>query len=59
MPKQKVELELCVPLGYEATGEYRAPRKGEWIIDIFNPARAEMTNNSAAAGNYIILRKRS
>lgn len=29
MPKQKVEIEIDVPEGYEYTGEYRCPIEGE------------------------------
>ena len=29
MSKQKVTIEVDVPEGYEATGEYRVPREGE------------------------------
>lgn len=29
----KVEIDVEIPEGYEATGEYRAPKKGEWYLD--------------------------
>lgn len=29
----KVEIDVEIPDGYEATGEYRAPKKGEWYLD--------------------------
>lgn len=32
MPKQKIEIEVELTDGFEVTGEYRAPLRGEWFI---------------------------
>ena len=32
MPKQKIQLELDVPEGFEATGEYRCRKPGETVL---------------------------
>lgn len=52
--KQKIEIEIDVPEGYEATGEFRQPRKGEFILRSGSAIEA-MTDNEFSEG--IILRK--
>lgn len=39
MAKQKIEIEIDVPEGYEATGEFRRPKKGELILANWQFAR--------------------
>ena len=39
MPKQQITIEVDIPDGYEATGEFRCPNVGEyWIYDHCLPA---------------------
>ncbi len=56
--KQTVTLNISIPEGYEATGEYRIPSFGETFL------KADMTvgvceTNGAGYGPRIILRKKS
>lgn len=34
MSKQKIEIEVDIPLGYEATGEFRHMREGDFAFDV-------------------------
>lgn len=50
----KIELDVQIPDGYEATGEYRPPRTGEWFFD-HGCARCY---DGRRGLSYIILRKK-
>jgi hypothetical protein len=52
----KVTLEIDnIPAGYEATGEFRHPKEGDWFIDVYGDA-----NNAIGPvrGPRVILRKK-
>ena len=34
MSRQRIEIEVDVPEGFGATGEFRPPQRGEWFIAI-------------------------
>ena len=50
----EIKLNVTIPPGYEATGEYRLPKKGEWVFTgaVALPVTFNWTN-----GPHIILRK--
>ena len=51
----KIELEVSIPDGYEATGEYRYQCAGEWYLSHGRPVALEAQGNIER--NSIILRK--
>jgi hypothetical protein len=53
MAKQKIEID--VPAGYEATGEYRCAKVGEWYFDCCS--NAVECKQYTTCGQYPILRK--
>ena len=53
----KQTLELDVPEGYELTGEYRAPVRGEFFLAPYPPFAIASIGNTANI--YAILRKKS
>ena len=58
MPLQKVTLEVDVPEGYEATGEWRWPRTGEPALTTTGRAFcAHADDECGRRGSRIILRK--
>lgn len=46
MGKQKIEIEVDVPEGWELTGEYRKAKEGEWYIDNQGAAWERITTTS-------------
>lgn len=55
--KQKVEIEVEIPEGYEPTGEFRKVSGMDWYLDRHgHPWRWEVPGESG--GQYIIIRKR-
>lgn len=55
--KQKVEIEVEVPDGYEATGKYREPCCGEFCLDCYG--EAEYIAHDGEKRQCIILRKKA
>lgn len=56
MAKQKFEIEVDIPEGYEATGEWRRPKLGDLYLDVDGRImRADFDFNSHC---YHILRKK-
>lgn len=55
--KKRIEIEVDVPEGFEATGEWKAPVKGQWFLD----TAAEPVHAIKANADYtccrLILRK--
>lgn len=56
MSKQKIEIEVDAPEGYELTGEYRQVQKGEFFLNCVNIACSR--HGPASLGAYLILRKK-
>jgi len=56
MPKQKIEIEVEVPEGYELTGEYRVPEVGEQFINSLGHANLPETGDTVT--RRFILRKK-
>ena len=57
MPKQQVTLEIEVPEGWEATGEYRSVRYGEtYLGSDWSPTR--MTSQRETEAQWPILRRK-
>lgn len=56
MPLQTITLNVDIPEGYEATGEFRLPLKGEAYLDKYGEVIIA-SYNYCGDGSYIILRK--
>jgi hypothetical protein len=59
----KIELDVEIPEGYEATGEFRAPVLGEWVVSlqpplIGIPTARQFDNSHVPTCRYIILRRK-
>lgn len=52
-----ITLDIDIPEGFEATGEYRPPNKGDWYINDYDSFEPILASGSHYA-NYIILRKK-
>lgn len=58
MGKQKIEIEVDVPEGFEATGEHREPKDGDWYLLSDGRARlATWDYTHFKEGKYLILRR--
>lgn len=55
MPKQQITIEVDIPDGYEATGEFRCPELGELYISRGQTHQACFQNY---ASDHLILRKK-
>lgn len=53
MAKQKIEVEVDIPSGFEATGKYRKPTAGEWYL---YAGRADLATYTIGYP-YLILRR--
>ena len=63
MPKQKIEIEVDVPDGWEATGEYRVPYIGDFYVHHTGSSPIAFQNvvigpRNVVIGPRIILRKK-
>lgn len=54
MAKQRIEIEVDIPEGYEATGEFRIPRTGEPVIN----GKGKLDHQGIYESTLIILRKK-
>lgn len=55
MAKQDFTITANIPDGWEPTGEYRCPRKGEWYL--YFPHTALEARDTFIVERYVILRK--
>lgn len=60
MSKQKVEVEVDVPDGFELTGEHRPCKEGDYFIDPGNPAMRgpRLAVQSSAGYHHLIIRRK-
>lgn len=56
MAKQKIEIEVDIPDGYEATGELRKVESGDCFLSLGNPV--QIWTGSTSVQRYLILRKK-
>lgn len=55
--KQQVTMELDIPEGFEATGEYREVQTQEWYADINSDHVRQWRCDGPSSSEYLILRK--
>jgi hypothetical protein len=62
MARQKIEVEVDLPDGFESTGEYRFPTDGDWVSCGFggdeHPCAVRWQTTGFAKGKYLILRRK-
>jgi hypothetical protein len=57
MAKQRVEIEVDVPDGFEFTGEYRCITGGEWGLHAYEPKAFRCEFSEPSTTRFLILRK--
>ena len=55
----KIELDIEIPEEFEATGEFRNPKDGDWFIDLTGESRRWHSRTNCPNNRRIILRKKT